>query len=544
MFAKWAHARPLRHASRKLLYSQGCRRCAQRASPHEESGSVREQGGFVDLSQRVEARQELRLTAELRQGIEIMQMSAVELSDYVKQRVEENPFLDDDDWLYPQHPYEADTYTRTVSTDELAGSSRAAARERAVNGGDADEVRDAERWRSGQDARWGGSSSSSLAAGEGFAWDDYFVEGETLADHLTEQLRLQEDDPRRIAVGELIAGSLDDDGYLTIPLEGIARSAGVSKAEAADVLRTVQRLDPVGVGVRNLAERLAVQLAVRGLYEKPHVKKLVEEGINDLGRLAPAPLAKKLGITVEELDEAFDLLQTCNPHPAAQFGKASASIWPEIVVEPADEPGTYRVRLQDCFLPHLQINAHYRTLAQTEKNRATEEYLKKMLKEGEFASLTMKVMVEKILYCKTPELTDELVREHFAPATTVEEFRGGVAKQFGLPDMAKEDPQFPDLVLGELAKRLVEDPDPADRMDGMPDDALRIMCAIDALAAHLDLDLTDEQVIAQMPGDDAEQREKIFKQLKDQGLEAEGRKFALREAALGWLVNNSRVSFK
>ena len=167
-----------------------------------------------------------------------------------------------------------------------------------------------------------------------------------------------------------------------------------------------------------------------------------------------------------------------------------------------------------------------------------------LAKEGEFASLTMKVMVEKILYCKTPELTDELVREHFAPATTVEEFREGVAKQFGLPDMAKEDPQFPDLVLGELAKRLVEDPDPADRMDGMPDDALRIMCAIDALAAHLDLDLTDEQVIAQMPGDDAEQREKIFKQLKDQGLEAEGREFALREAALGWLVNNSRVSFK
>lgn len=167
-----------------------------------------------------------------------------------------------------------------------------------------------------------------------------------------------------------------------------------------------------------------------------------------------------------------------------------------------------------------------------------------LAKEGEFASLTMKVMVEKILYCKTPELTDELVREHFAPATTVEEFREGVAKQFGLPDMAKEDPQFPDLVLGELAKRLVEDPDPADRMDGMPDDALRIMCAIDALAAHLDLDLTDEQVIAQMPGDDAEQREKIFKQLKDQGLEAEGRKFALREAALSWLVNNSRVSFK
>ncbi len=166
-----------------------------------------------------------------------------------------------------------------------------------------------------------------------------------------------------------------------------------------------------------------------------------------------------------------------------------------------------------------------------------------LAKDGQASALTMQVTVEKILYSKTPKLTDELVKEHFAPATTVEEFREGVAKQFGLPDMAKEDPQFPDLVLGELAKRLVEEPDPADRMDGMPDDALRIMCAIDALAAHLELELTEEQIIAQMPGDDAEQRAKIYKQLQDQGLEAEGRVFATREAALSWLVNNSRVSF-
>lgn len=166
-----------------------------------------------------------------------------------------------------------------------------------------------------------------------------------------------------------------------------------------------------------------------------------------------------------------------------------------------------------------------------------------LAKDGQASALTMQVTVEKILYSKTPKLTDEFVKEHFAPATTVEEFREGVAKQFGLPDMAKEDPQFPDLVLGELAKRLVEEPDPADRMDGMPDDALRIMCAIDALAAHLELELTEEQIIAQMPGDDAEQRAKIYKQLQDQGLEAEGRVFATREAALSWLVNNSRVSF-
>lgn len=172
-------------------------------------------------------------------------------------------------------------------------------------------------------------------------------------------------------------------------------------------------------------------------------------------------------------------------------------------------------------------------------------YIKMPLaKDGEKSALTMRVAVEKILYCVQPELTDEFVVEHFAPATTVAEFREGVASQFGLPDMKKDDPNFPDLVLGELATRLVEDPDPADLMEGQPMSALRVTCAIDALADHLNIELTDEQITAQMPGNDAEQKKKIRKQLEEQGLADEARVFARREAALSWLVNNSRVSFK
>lgn len=165
-------------------------------------------------------------------------------------------------------------------------------------------------------------------------------------------------------------------------------------------------------------------------------------------------------------------------------------------------------------------------------------------KDNEPSALTMSVEVERVLYCVTPELTDELVAEHFAPAKTIEEFKKGVASQFGLPDMKKDDPNFPDLVLDELAKRLVEDPNPADLMDGQPMSALRATCAIDALADHLGIELTDEEVTAQMPGNDAEQREKIRKQLEEQGLADQAYVFARREAALSWLVNNSRVTYK
>ena len=81
-----------------------------------------------------------------------------------------------------------------------------------------------------------------------------------------------------------------------------------------------------------------------------------------------------------------------------------------------------------------------------------------MGKVGGMSLLSMTVTIGRILYMVKPELTDELVCKEFAPATTVDEFRAGVAAQFNLPDMKKDDPKFPDLVLDEIAKRLVEEP--------------------------------------------------------------------------------------
>lgn len=164
--------------------------------------------------------------------------------------------------------------------------------------------------------------------------------------------------------------------------------------------------------------------------------------------------------------------------------------------------------------------------------------------DDDLADLTMTVHLEKVLYRIDPKLDDNLVKEHFAPATTVQEFREGVAKQFTLPNMSPSDPQLPDILLAELAKRLVEEPAEEDYIEGMPYDALRETCAIDALADHLGIELSEEQVIAQMPGESAEQRTKVYEQMKGQGLADDARRFACREAALSWLANNSTVSYE
>lgn len=317
----------------------------------------------MELIQSTELRQELHLTVELQQGVSILQMSASDLTEHVKQCIEENPFLDDSDWAWPRHPKTVGEFTSTVSVDALSkprGSSLRA------------------------DDRAERSSDE---------FSDFLAQEDSLADDLLEQLHLLTGSLTERAIGEFIIDSLDENGYLRISVEDIARILDVDAGQVLHVLRRIQHLEPVGIAARNLSECLAVQLEARGELSGP-VLKILEGGLPEFGKASPAQIAKEKGVTLEEIDAALDLLKTCNPRPGAQFKKPSSTIWPEVVVEPADNAdetaadtvqteGRYCVYLQDFFLPHLQVNSAYRTLAKTEKNKGTEQYLTRKLKEAE-----------------------------------------------------------------------------------------------------------------------------------------------------------------
>ncbi|MCQ4881989.1 hypothetical protein NE624_17085, partial [Alistipes onderdonkii] len=93
-------------------------------------------------------------------------------------------------------------------------------------------------------------------------------------------------------------------------------------------------------------------------------------------------MARDMGISLAQLGEALDVIRTCNPRPASQFGRPSRPIWPEVVVTAVDD-GTYEVSLQDFYLPHLKINPTYRAMASNVKEHETETYLSEKLKEAE-----------------------------------------------------------------------------------------------------------------------------------------------------------------
>ena len=353
----------------------------------------------MELVQNTELRQELFLSTELQQGIAILQMSAVDLAEHVKQCIEENPFLDDDNRECLQHTQPANESERPISVDATSDpTNMTPENSRSENQSDKDST-------------------------------DFLTQEDTLTESLVKQLHLSTSSPTDLRIGEFIINSLDDNGYLRISVEEVARIFGVDTAEVSHTLCIVQHMEPPGIAARNLSECLAIQLKARNALEGP-VRKILEGGLPEFGKASPDQIAKEKGVTLEEIDVALDILRTCDPRPGAQFKKASGTIWPEVIVEPTEklengigtevdididcskEDGGYYVHLQDFFLPYLKINDRYRTMAKTEKNKETEKYLKRKLDEAE--SLVDNIHYRKEALFKISCCIVELQHEFFS----------------------------------------------------------------------------------------------------------------------------------
>lgn len=310
----------------------------------------------VDQRPDLSLQQHLHLTTELKQGIAILRMSALELSEYARKCVEENPFFDDDDWVEPRHPITPDRFTRDVSSDALLEK----------RGHGSPENFDGER--------------NDLSQ-RSFSFDRFLADGDSLDEFLLDQLRMQTDSPRTRAIGEYLIGNIDGNGYLRTSPDQVADALGVSEKEVEQVLALVQQFEPIGVAARNLAECLMLQLKKEDKLT-PTLDRLIKNHLADFETHTPASIARGMGLTLGQLNEALDVIRTCNPRPAGQFGRASRPIWPEVVVESCGG-GVYEISLQDFYLPHLKINSTYRALASSAKGHDTETYFKEKLKEAE-----------------------------------------------------------------------------------------------------------------------------------------------------------------
>src|SRR5690554_1584864 len=238
--------------------------------------------------------QQLVLTPQLKQALHLLQLSSLELEAEITEAVETNPLLEWDE----NPPLAADA---SAAGEQAAdGDGRAAAEP---------EWDPAESWQ-----------RSPGGGGDG-EWDptERLTESESLHDHLAWQLHLSQLSPRDRAIGETLIDAIDDDGYLRTTFDDIVATLApelpCGHDEILAVLRRIQRMDPVGVGARDLRECLLLQ--IDALPEQTPgralAQRIVVELIETLPRLGEDRLAQSLGCPRAEADEALALVRSLDP---------------------------------------------------------------------------------------------------------------------------------------------------------------------------------------------------------------------------------------
>ncbi|MEP7206079.1 MAG: RNA polymerase factor sigma-54 [Casimicrobiaceae bacterium] len=348
--------------------------------------------------------QHLTLTPQLQQSIRLLQLSTIELNAEVERMLQENPLLEKVDGdeegtaaevaaasAVPTSAIE----TRTDSPDERNDRNERDDRDSPFDGADRPDFED---YSSG-DGDWGGSGGGNDQDDESFYPQQ--VATSTLRDHLLSQLAVMSVPERdRLLVAALV-DALDDDGYLTSPLDEIAElfapEALLEPEELSIALKYLQSFDPAGVGARDAAECLALQLKARAestpwraealVVVNGHLPLLAARDFAKLKRLLHTDDAGVRGVRL--------LITSLNPRPGASFAKAEANyVIPDVVVRKVR--GQWVASLNEAAMPKLRLNRIYADIL-TRNRESSNQQLAAHLQEAKWLIRNVQQRFETIL---------------------------------------------------------------------------------------------------------------------------------------------------
>jgi len=341
--------------------------------------------------------QKLIMTPQLQQAIKLLQLSRLELQQSLTQHLLENPLLDE----VQAEVEEAEAAAAEGKTEDPATT---ATQDNAEEAGTLEERGSPEEFSAsgweeyfGSDRRAGDSEYPSSSQDEFPSYEQTVAKATSLEEHLLWQLSLSGLSEREKAIGRLLIGNLDDDGYLRITLAEVVNGSEFAEAEAESVLKDIQTFDPTGVGARDLPECLLLQLGHLGknpmgsLGARPGaLKGAVVEGIilhhlKDLEKKQYAKIAKALNVTVEEVFEATKLIGDLEPKPGRPFTNTqNYVIVPDVFV--VKNEGEWVVLLNDDGLPRMRISPYYKQLitAGDGGTAETKSYLDEKLRAAQW----------------------------------------------------------------------------------------------------------------------------------------------------------------
>jgi RNA polymerase sigma-54 factor len=381
--------------------------------------------------------QRLVLTPQLRQRIEMLQMTTLELADLIQQQMLENPVLEEvptqeevgelaekildhlassDPGAAPEQPAPIEAAEPELGSPSSNGSGdaevAASYTEAGAEAGDAESGEAAFEGEGSEESfsEETGSEDRSRDAFEeidfGREFQDYLDPGyktqeieykedaptfeqfltrpPSLADHLEWQIHMNQVAEEVCDAAISVIGNLDADGRLTATNEEIASMGGWTVEKVEEARQTVMRLDPVGCGARDVRECLLVQVEVMGETDRL-ATTLISEHLPELQQHKLPHLAKQIGSDVDTLLQELQFIRTLDPYPGRRYSSEEPIlITPEIYIEKLDEDDEeYVIYFADDGSPRLRVSAQYQQmLGQSDVSTETKSFIREKMRSA------------------------------------------------------------------------------------------------------------------------------------------------------------------
>ncbi|MEC9077053.1 MAG: RNA polymerase factor sigma-54 [Pseudomonadota bacterium] len=329
--------------------------------------------------------QSLTMTPQLQQAIKLLQMSTLDLQQEISRALEENPLLEREDEI--EQPLE--------STDNAVREQETPL--------ESIEVAVETDWSDTNHFDLNRPMTRTASDDEYDSFENRTTEALTLSDHLLWQLNLMPLTERDMLIARVLIDSIDADGFLDADLEEITEALGeeleeLELDEVECVLHQIQRLDPVGVGARGIAESLAIQLAALGLLggDVSLPLSLVQNHLDLLTKKDRTGLKRVLKCTDEALNFALELIRSLDPKPGSHIGSSEPEyVTPDLIVRRNEEG--WVVELNPDALPRVGINQTYQNYIKSGDKSETNDYLKNQLQEARWFVKSLRSRAETLL---------------------------------------------------------------------------------------------------------------------------------------------------
>jgi RNA polymerase sigma-54 factor len=334
-------------------------------------------GFHQHLSQR--QTQQMVLAPQLRQSLKILQVAALDLRSVIQEELQNNPTLE-------EMPMDG------VSLDQK--NSEEAAENPAPDGGEAREELDFSKsfeilnkidddWRDDQAQAGAGQPYNSEAAEKRQHFFDSLVSETSLQEHLMRQAELSDCPPQVLRAARYLVGSIDDRGFLTSSPADIALMSGLALEDVQAAQKLLKTFDPPGIGALDLKDCLFYQLEAKS-RGGCLAARIIRDHFELLTRRRIPDLARRLGVSMEEIQTAIEEIGTLDPSPGRRFADDSNRVVvPDVTVE--KDNGQWRILLNNDYIPRLRISQTYRELiAKGQLSKEERDYLRERMRSGRF----------------------------------------------------------------------------------------------------------------------------------------------------------------